>query len=37
MIPFQSKAANPEWDSGLWGRAQAFRRVVRPDMNWSFK
>jgi hypothetical protein len=37
MIPIQSKAANPEWDAGLRGLAQAFRRVVRPDMNWSFK
>jgi hypothetical protein len=37
MIPIQSKAANPERDSGLRGLAEAFRLGVRPDMNWSFK
>jgi hypothetical protein len=37
MIPIQSTAANPEWDAAPGGLAQAFRLVVRPDMNWSFK
>jgi len=37
MIPIQSKAANPERDSGFRGLAQAFRLGVGPGMNWSFK